>query len=63
RYPVRQFSKLLVSATHPNFQYRLTFTAAFSHKCGAKVMLYFQPCKFFPDFFEKNFLMPYLTLP
>jgi hypothetical protein len=33
----------------------LTFTAAFSLKCGAKVVLYFHPCKFFPFFFEKMF--------
>ena len=42
RLPVRQFSKLVVSATHPNF-----LEPAFSLKCGANIGGSFGLCKTF----------------
>ena len=54
REPVRQFSKLLVSATHPSFQKEvLSFNrGVISLIAGAKVQYLFEPCKFFEDFFH-----------
>ena len=53
REPVRQFSKLLVSATHPSFHQDLGVRnlGVISLIAGAKVMLLFHSCKFFRDFF------------
>ena len=53
REPVRQFSKLLVSATHPSFQKDLGVRnrGVISLIAGAKVRLFFEPCKFFSYFF------------
>ena len=52
REPVRQFSKLLVSATHPSFQmHSLTLTVGLSLKRGAKVLLFFDTAKLFGNFF------------
>ena len=51
REPVRQFSKLLVSATHPSFQMSHANLGVISLIAGAKVMLLFHSCKFFSDFF------------
>ena len=53
REPVRQFSKLLVSATHPSF--RISSAAnrgVISLIAGAKVQLFFEPCKFLGDFYH-----------
>ncbi len=53
RYPnrVRQFSKLLVSATHPPLRSfaisRHCYTQCASQKSGAKVLTFCQPAKFF----------------
>ena len=62
--PVRQFSKLLVSATHPNFL-GLAFDSyrkALSLKCGAKVQCFFGTCKFFGDYFlKKIFFIVFFT--
>ena len=56
REPVRQFSKLLVSATHPSFQmHSLTLTVGLSLKRGAKVLLFFQTAKYFRLFFLKKY--------
>ena len=54
REPVRQFSKLLVSATHPSFLEDLGVRnlGVISLIAGAKVMLLFEPCKFLRDFFH-----------
>ncbi|MBQ7514165.1 MAG: hypothetical protein IJS95_07230, partial [Prevotella sp.] len=54
REPVRQFSKLLVSATHPSFQKEvLSFNrGVISLIAGAKVRLFFEPCKFLSNFFH-----------
>ena len=54
REPVRQFSKLLVSATHPSFQKDLGVRnrGVISLIAGAKVRLFFEPCKFFGYFFH-----------
>ena len=54
REPVRQFSKLLVSATHPSFHQDLGVRnlGVISLIAGAKVMLLFHSCKFFRDFFH-----------
>ena len=53
RLPVRQFSKLLVSATHPNF---LKSDAKLERRCvlnaGAKVMNISLTAKLFIRFFE-----------
>ncbi|MBQ2209188.1 MAG: hypothetical protein II404_04410, partial [Prevotella sp.] len=56
--PVRQFSKLLVSATHPSFQKDpgVRNRGVISLIAGAKVMLLFEPCKFFSDFFHFFFI-------
>ena len=53
REPVRQFSKLLVSATHPSFlkDPGVRNRGVISLIAGAKVQLFFEPCKFFDDFF------------
>ena len=53
REPVRQFSKLLVSATHPSFQKDpgVQNRGVISLIAGAKVILFFEPCKFLWDFF------------
>ena len=58
REPVRQFSKLLVSATHPSFLKDLGVRnrGVISLIAGAKVMLLFEPCKFFSDFFHFFFI-------
>gem|GEM_PF-6370664 len=54
--PVRQFSKLVVSATHPNFQSPISLLiGALSLKRGAKVLLFFETTKFFPHFFQKSY--------
>ena len=51
RLPVRQFSKLVVSATHPNF-----LEPAFSLKCGANIGGTFGLRKSFSKiFFSKAF--------
>ena len=52
REPVRQFSKLLVSATHPNFlgSFR-DFRKAFSLKCGCKGNDYFPLLQIFFNIF------------
>ena len=54
REPVRQFSKLLVSATHPSFQKDLGVRnrGVISLIAGAKVRLFFEPCKFLSYFFR-----------
>ena len=54
REPVRQFSKLLVSATHPSFQKDLGVRnrGVISLIAGAKVQLFFEPCKFSSNFFK-----------
>ena len=54
REPVRQFSKLLVSATHPSFQKDpgVRNRGVISLIAGAKVLLIFEPCKFLRDFFH-----------
>ncbi len=54
REPVRQFSKLLVSATHPSFQKDLGVRnrGVISLIAGAKVRLIFEPCKFLSYFFR-----------
>ena len=54
REPVRQFSKLLVSATHPSFlkDSGVRNRGVISLIAGAKVMLLFHSCKFFKDFFR-----------
>ena len=46
---VRQFSKLVVSATHPNF-----LEPAFSLKCGANIERLFELCKLLQRFFRKR---------
>ncbi len=53
REPVRQFSKLLVSATHPSFQKEALAAnlGVISLIAGAKVLHIFEPCKFFCNFF------------
>ena len=58
REPVRQFSTLLVSATHPSFQKDLVVRnrGVISLIAGAKVMLLFEPCKFLADFFHFSFI-------
>ena len=48
--PVRQFSKLLVSATHPPFLRAVSEMCIFS-KAAAKVLLFFDMCKFYRIFF------------
>ena len=62
REPVRQFSKLLVSATHPSFLQDpgVWNRGVISLIAGAKVMLLFEPCKFFTDFF--HFSLIFLSL-
>ena len=54
REPVRQFSKLLVSATHPSFQKDpgVRNRGVISLIAGAKVRTFFEPCKFLRDFFH-----------
>ena len=56
REPVRQFSKLLVSATHPSFQKDpgVRNLGVISSNAGAKVRLFFQSCKYFVNFFRKK---------
>ena len=54
--PVRQFSKLLVSATHPPFR-KLDWNTKFS-KAGAKVLLFFDIRKFFDIFLQKKSRLP-----
>ena len=49
--PLRQFSKLLVSATHPPLR---KLAEVFSI-ATAKVLLFFIPARFFAIFFEKTF--------
>ena len=53
REPVRQFSKLLVSATHPSFQdFGVRNRGVISLIADAKVQHLSEPCKFFIDFFS-----------
>ena len=56
REPVRQFSKLLVSATHPSFQKDpgVRNLGVISSNAGAKVQPFFQSCKYFANFFQKK---------
>ena len=54
--PVRQFSKLLVSATHPSLLVRPnrraeTAIRCLNRKAGAKVLLFFDIRKFYRIFF------------
>ncbi len=58
REPVRQFSKLLVSATHPSFQKDpgVRNLGVISSIAGAKVRRIFEPCKFFRYFFQLSFI-------
>ena len=48
RLPVRQFSKLVVSATHPNF------LSAFIFKCSAKVQHFSDIQRDYTFFFQQN---------
>ena len=61
REPVRQFSKLLVSATHPSFQkdLRVRNLGVISSNAGAKVQPFFQSCKYFANFFQKKLFKGY----
>ena len=61
REPVRQFSKLLVSATHPSFQKEvLSFNrGVISLIAGAKVRLFFEPTKYLANFFRKKLFKSY----
>ena len=54
REPVRQFSKLLVSATHPSFleDSGVRNRGVISLIAGAKVQHLFEPCKFLSNFFH-----------
>ena len=64
REPVRQFSKLLVSATHPSFlkDSGVRNRGVISLIAGAKVQLFFEPCKFLKDFFRfSSFFLPFLS--
>ena len=56
RLPVRQFSKLLVSATHPNFQYFLCGSVFSQTRCKDKRS--FRPVQAFEAFFSYLFLTP-----
>ena len=58
REPVRQFSKLLVSATHPSFQKEaLSFNrGVISLIAGAKVLHFSETSKSFQHFFRKKLL-------
>ena len=47
RLPVRQFSKLVVSATHPNF------LSAFISQMQCKITTFFEYAKRLPYFFYK----------
>lgn len=51
---VRQFSKLLVSATHPSFQSSLPNRQALSLKCGCKVSHLFSSRQIYRNLFSKN---------
>ena len=53
RLPVRQFSKLLVSATHPNFQYFLCGSVFSQTRCKDKRS--FRPVQAFEAFFSYLF--------
>ena len=61
REPVRQFSKLLVSATHPSFlkDPGVRNLGVISLIAGAKVQHIFEPCKFFKDFFCFSLNFPF----
>ena len=62
--PVRQFSKLVVSATHPNFL--LCQTGHLIPNCGAKVRYYFirpKETSVFFHFVHASFLWDCLGLP
>ena len=61
REPVRQFSKLLVSATHPSFQKdpEVRNLGVISSNAGAKVQPFFQSCKYFANFFRKKLFKGY----
>ena len=52
--PLRQFSKLLVSATHPPLR---KLAESISSIATAKVALFFIPASVFADFFKKRFLL------
>ena len=56
REPVRQFSKLLVSATHPSFQKDLEAVnlGVISLIAGAKVLQFSETSKSFCNFFRKK---------
>jgi hypothetical protein len=56
RLPVRQFSKLVVSATHPNF-----LEPAFSLKCGANIGGTFGLRKSFSKIFFTCFMIKEIT--
>ena len=59
REPVRQFSKLLVSATHPSFQKDpgVRNRGVISLIAGAKVRTFSETTKSFADFFRKKLLI------
>ena len=61
REPVRQFSKLLVSATHPSFHKDpgVRNLGVISSNAGAKVQPFFQSCKYFANFFRKKLFEGY----
>ena len=52
RGSARQFSKLLVSATHPSFLKRFCWNTKHYLKCGAKVVFYLYSSKFSTAFFS-----------
>ena len=61
RLPVRQFSKLLVSATHPNFHTIEVLTEALFLNCGCKGNAIFSFHQIFCRYFSVVFLFcPFL---
>lgn len=58
----RQFSKLLVSATHPSFQSSLPNRQALSLKCGCKVSHLFSSRQIYRNLFLKIFLFAVFSL-
>ena len=54
RLPVRQFSKLLVSATHPNFHTIKVLTGALFLNCECKGSIYFLYRQTFPALFSSK---------
>ena len=61
RLPVRQFSKLVVSATHPNFQSQVVKTL--SLKRGAKIDGLFDSCKHLNNFFPFFYCFSLIRTP